>query len=170
MSSEAVTRERATALYLEHHAWLTRWLRYRTSDKDGAADLAQDTFLRVLAAKELPPLAEPRAFLATIARRLLVNQHRRERIEQAYLEALALQPEGHAASPETRHLLIETLCAIDKALDTLPAKVRAAFLMSQLEGLKHEEIAARLGVTTRSVSNYMVKAVQACFFAQDGFV
>ncbi|MDQ8033913.1 MAG: sigma-70 family RNA polymerase sigma factor [Bordetella sp.] len=168
MSSEAAVRERTAALYAEHHSWLARWLRYRTSDKDCAADLAQDTFLRVLAAKETPSLAEPRAFLATIARRLLANHHRRQVIERAYLDALANQPEALEPGPEIRRILIETLCAIDRALDALPAKVREAFLLAQLEGMKHDEIAQRLGVTPRTVGNYMVKAVQACFFAQEG--
>ncbi|WP_241070377.1 sigma-70 family RNA polymerase sigma factor [Achromobacter insuavis] len=169
MSSEAGLRERTAVLYAEHHSWLARWLRYRTANSDCAADLAHDTFMRVLTAKEIPPLSEPRAFLATIARRLLSNHYRREMIERAYLEALANLPEAVEPSSESRHIVIETLLAIDRALDSLPGKVREAFLLAQLEGLRHEDIAARLGVTTRTVSNYMVRAVQACFFAQDGF-
>jgi RNA polymerase sigma-70 factor (ECF subfamily) len=80
---------------------------------------------------------------------------------------LAALPEARMPSPEDRKLVLEALCAIDRALDTLPAKAREAFLLAQLEGMKYEDIAARLGVTTRTVGNYMVRAVQACFFAQE---
>lgn len=167
-SHDMPLHDHAETLYREHHAWLAGWLRHRMSGEDAAADLAQDTFLRVLTAQGMPALSRPRAFLATIARRLLANYHRRVAIERAYLEALACLPAALAPSPEARKEVLETLCAIDRALDALPAKAREAFLLAQLEGLRYDEIAARLGVTTRTVGNYMVRAVQACFFAQEG--
>jgi len=166
-STDATVHRRTETLYAEHHSWLAGWLRHRMGGEDVAADLAHDTFLRVLTAREAPTLLEPRAFLATIARRLLANHYRRESIERAYLETLATLPQAQCPSPEDRKLVLETLCAIDRALDTLPAKAREAFLLSQLEGMKYEDIAARLGVTTRTVGNYMVRAVQVCFFAQE---
>ncbi|MFJ1571198.1 sigma factor [Pseudomonas sp. NPDC088322] len=35
-------------LYVEHHAWLKRWLWQRMGCRSDAADLTQDTFLRLL--------------------------------------------------------------------------------------------------------------------------
>ena len=35
-------------LYVDHHAWLVTWLTRRLRNAAEAADLAQDTFLRVL--------------------------------------------------------------------------------------------------------------------------
>lgn len=166
-SSDASLHRRAETLYAEHHSWLAGWLRRRMGGEDAAADLAQDTFLRVLTAREAPALLEPKAFLATIARRLLANHYRREAIERAYLDTLASLPEVQTPGPEDRKLILETLCAIDRALDALPEKAREAFLLAQLEGMKYEDIAVRLGVTPRTVGNYMVRAVQACFFAQE---
>ena len=58
------------SLYHDHHRWLQGWLRHKLGNAFDAADVAHDTFMRVLTAKEIPPLSEPRAFLATIARRL----------------------------------------------------------------------------------------------------
>ncbi|WP_144632312.1 sigma-70 family RNA polymerase sigma factor [Bordetella genomosp. 13] len=167
-SPQLPLHDHAESLYREHHAWLAGWLRYRMGGEEAAADLAQDTFLRVLLAQGTPVLAQPRAYLATIARRLLANHHRHVAIERAYLDALAALPPAFAPSPEARKEILETLCAIDRALDTLPAKVREAFLLAQLEGMKYEDIARRLGVTPRTVGNYMERAVQACFFAQVG--
>ena len=128
-SSDAVLHRRAETLYAEHHSWLAGWLRHRMGGEDVAADLAQDTFLRVLTSRELPLLLEPRAFLATIARRLMANHYRREAIERAYLEILATLPEARMPSPEDRRLVLEALCAIDRALDNLPANAREAFLL-----------------------------------------
>ena len=54
-------------LYSDHHGWLHGWLRSRLGNAADAADLAQDTFLRVLLKQELLELRTPRAFLRTIA-------------------------------------------------------------------------------------------------------
>lgn len=161
-----LSRHEATeTLYVQHHRWLANWLRRRMHGDDQAADLAQDTFLKLLDARETPALREPRAFLATLARRVLANHYRRQAIEEVYLDSLASQPDLHAPSPETRALVLEALCQIDQALDGLPAPVRRAFLLAQLEGLGYAEIACQLGVTTRTVGNYMARAAAQCFFA-----
>jgi len=59
-------------LYSDHHSWLLGWLRGRLGNAFDAADLAQDTFVRVLLRRPLPPLRQPRSYLSTIARGLVV--------------------------------------------------------------------------------------------------
>ena len=111
-------------LYGEHHGWLKGWLRTRTGNSADAADLAQDTFVRMLTLRQLPVLREPRHYLATIARGLLIDKARRQTLERAYLEVLAARPEPLEVSPETYHLIIESLLAIDTLLDGLGARTR----------------------------------------------
>ncbi|MEG0885070.1 MAG: sigma factor-like helix-turn-helix DNA-binding protein, partial [Janthinobacterium sp.] len=55
-----------------------------------------------------------------------------------------------------------TLHRIDAMLDGLGAKVRTAFLLSQLEGMAYADIAARLRVSERTVKRYMVQAYAQC--------
>lgn len=153
-------------MYRSHHGWLQNWLRTKLGNSFDAADLAQDTFVRVLRHRhELDALREPRAYLTTIAKRLLLNHHRRRSIEAAYLEALALIPEAHAPSPEQRLLILETLQEIDEMLAGLSMPARQAFLMAQLEGLSHADIAARLNVSLRSVHRYIVRGFEQCIMA-----
>ncbi|MHC3974495.1 sigma factor, partial [Pseudomonas aeruginosa] len=68
-------------LYSDHHHWLTGWLRRRLGCPQNAADLAQDTFVKVLVSRQAPRIDEPRAFLTTIARRVLCNHYRRQDVE-----------------------------------------------------------------------------------------
>ena len=152
-------------LYREHRSWLESWLRRRLGNAWDAADLTQDTFVRVLAAhqdKPLPRLQEPRAYLLTVGKRLLINHHQRRSLERAYLDALASLPEEQVPSPEQRWLLLETLQALDELLDGLPLAVRRAFLWAQLEGLDYASIARRLEVSERTVKRYMAKAYEHC--------
>lgn len=152
-------------MYVDHHSWLVSWLRRKLGGADQATDLAQDTFLRILAVQESRrelTLQEPRAYLTTIAHRLLINHVKRVSLEQAYLDVLSQMPEPETMSAETRMLILETLHEIDAMLDGLGNKVREAFLLSQLEGLTYAEIAERLGVTDRTVKRYMAAAFEQC--------
>jgi RNA polymerase sigma-70 factor (ECF subfamily) len=107
-------------------------------------------------------MQEPRAYLVTVGKRLLVNFHQRRSLEQAYLNALANLPHACVPSPEQRWLMLETLQALDELLDGLPVLVRRAFLWSQLEGLGYREIAERLDVCERTVKRYMAQAYEHC--------
>ena len=163
LPAEAISLEPPSdRLYSEHHGWLLAWLRRRLGCTDRAADLAQDTFVRVLGARPAAPIREPRAYLTTIARSVLVNWLERQALERAYLDALASLPEPLAPSPEERYLVLEALSELDALLDGLPPLVRRAFLLSQLEGLKYEEIATRLGVSLASVKRYVKQAFRQC--------
>ncbi|WLH87924.1 sigma-70 family RNA polymerase sigma factor [Pseudomonas sp. FP453] len=155
------------ALYIDHHAWLLGWLRRRLHHGDSAADLAQDTFVHILGKPErLQELRQPRAWLSTVAHGLLVDRVRRQRVERAYLEAIAHLPEAEVPSPESQLILLETLARVDALLDGLRPKVRMAFLLSRLEGLSYKEIAVRLAVSLGSVEKYMACAIRHCYLAQ----
>ena len=150
-------------LYRDHRGWLETWLRRRMGNAWDAADLSQDTFLRVLSsAQPLIDIQEPRAYLLTVGKRLLSNFYQRRSLEQAYLAALAAMPEDCAPSPEQRWLLLETLQALDELLDGLPRAVRRAILWSQLEGLTYGQIAERLQVSERTIKRYMTQAYEHC--------
>ncbi|GGC02577.1 RNA polymerase sigma factor [Oxalicibacterium flavum] len=151
-------------LYANHHGWLLGWLRKKLGNSFDAADLAHDTFVRLLAREETPALQEPRAYLTTVAQGVVSNFHRRRKIEAAYLDTLAAMPEQLAPDPETRAILLEALVEIDRRLDGLPLPVRKAFLLSQLDGMTQPQIATELGLSLATVQRYIVKAMHRCFF------
>ncbi len=161
-ASEITLQQSIETLYLNHQSWLKGWLRRQLSCSTSAADLTQDTFLRVLAARNAYHIVEPRAYLTTVARRVMMDYFRRSALERAYLEALAVMPESLQISLEQRTILIETLCEIDAMLDALGEKARKIFLLSQLDGLTYAEIAIEMKLSVSSVKKYMAKAIEHC--------
>lgn len=156
-----------SALYASHHGWLYNWLWRKLGCRDGAADLAQDTFVRMLAAQSADSLREPRAYLSTVANGLLVNHWRRLTLERTFLAALASRPELTVPSPEERALVVETLCRIDAMLDTLSPRARQAFLLAQIDGLTYAQIAVQLEVSERMIKKYMAQAMLQCMLCMD---
>jgi len=156
-------------LYASHHAWLHAWLRRKLGCTHGAADLAQDVFVRILASRDaLCGMREPRAYLTTTAQRLMVDRIRREVIERTYLAELAIVMENAPThpSPEQILLTLEALGQIADLLAGVSAKAREAFLLHYLEELSHAEIAAQLQVSTRMVHKYLVQCLVQCTAAR----
>lgn len=150
-------------LYRLHHGWLLQWIGRRTRDRECAAELAQDTFLRLLSKPaDLSQLRQQRAYLSTIAHALMVSHWRRADLERSYLQALAAQEPTAQPSPEQRLAALQLLHAVAEKLEGLAPRPRQAFLLARLSGLGYAEIGCRLGVSERMVKKYMAQAMLHC--------
>ena len=149
-------------LFRSHYDWLCGRLQRHLDSRAHAEDIAADTFTQLLSAPGVLPIRQPRALLTTIAQRLMYQVWRRRDLERAYLDALANDETSTVPSPEDLAQRLQALQAVDQLLDGLPAKVKATFLLSQLNGLTYPEITAELGISQRSVSDYMARALNRC--------
>lgn len=151
------------AVYRSHHSWLRGLLQRKLGNASDAADLAHDTFERLIRARLDTPLAEPRAYLRTVAQRLVIGRARRAALESAYAESLAALPQPAAPSVESRALVIEALEQICELIDRLPMASRRIFLMAQVEGLSYAEIGERLGLSVNAVQKSLARALVHCY-------
>lgn len=155
------------ALYRDHHGWIRQWLQRRLGNASDAAELAQDVFVRLLSRPKVFNDAEhARAYLGRMSRNACVDFWRRRRIEQAYLDVLAAQPEQYHPSLEHQAIIVETLGQLQAMLDRMPGRVAEAFCLAQLQGLKQREIAEQLGVSERSVNSYLAQAMFQCLLLE----
>jgi len=167
-SSDSLSLPAVEQLYRHHHGWLQGWLHRKLGDSGDAADLAQDTFVRLMAARRPPVLREePRALITHIAKGLLVDHWRRRAVQQAYLDAIAHLPEPQVPSPETGLMIVQTLVAVDAMLQRLPAATRDLFLLAQLDGLTLQELSERTGKPVITVRRHLRKALMACMTAAE---
>lgn len=160
----AVGCDSVDAVYRMHHGWLLGWLRQKLHCPHEAADLGQDTFLRLLVGEEPGRLREPRAYLLVIANRLLINRYRRRRVEEEALRQVVtvIEPRENRGPAETataRDLLARVLLLLT---EELPEKPRRAFLMARVDGLRYRDIAERLEVSQSSVKQYLARALSHC--------
>ena len=149
-------------IYVQHHSWLYGWLKGKLHDACDAADVAHDTFVRILGSRDASQIREPKDYLVTVARGLVIDRYRRRAIEVAYLETLAARPEATAISEEDKALIIETLVAVDKALADLGVRARRIFMLSQIEGLTYQQIAEQMQVSLTTVKKHMIRALTEC--------
>ncbi|NYT80843.1 sigma-70 family RNA polymerase sigma factor [Alcaligenaceae bacterium] len=153
------------SFYSDHHGWLRSWLYKKLGNAFDAADLAHDTYLRILAAGNPPEPEHSRRYLARVANGLVIDLYRRRRVEAAYLQTLSLLPEAEAPSEETRALALEALMEIDAVLHGLPDKARRALLLCKIDGMNYRDIAEQLNVSVSSVEKYIARGLQACYMA-----
>lgn len=150
-------------LYTSHNRWLQAVVYRRVGCAETAADLVQDVFMRLLGKQSIPAMDEPRAYLARIAHGLMVDYRRRQALERAWLDSLALLPEAEMPSPEEHLQIVEALARIDALLDGLNPRVRRVLLLSRLEGCSYPQIAEQLGVSLSTVEKDMAQALRHCY-------
>ncbi len=135
---------------------VTRNLRRRGLSSEAAADLTQETFLRVLALGAVTgadgqlAVDNPRGYLRRIARNLSIDQGRRER----HSPFVSVSPETLDSvsdpAPSQDKILADRqkLAAVAAALDALPERTRRAFEMHRLGERTIAEVAVELGLST----------------------
>ncbi len=154
-------------LYRQDHPWLLGRLYDRLRNREDAEDVAGETFSQLVASPALDGLREPRALLVTVAKRIMWKLWRRRELEQAWLDSLRLGAGAMAPSVQEQLEILQALQAVDTVLAGLPVKARRAFLYSQVDGMKHADIAAELGVSVASVRYYIAQALRRCVLARD---
>lgn len=154
-------------LFRNHHGELKRMAYGRLGDREAAADVVQDAFLRyaVMAQSERQAAIEsPRQFLWRIVQNLIIDmaRRRRRRGEHVCIDDVAEELADPAHSPERSLELEQQWRLLRQALAELPPNCRQALLLNRLDGLTHAEIAAQLGVSASMVSKYIMQALRHC--------
>jgi RNA polymerase sigma factor (sigma-70 family) len=116
----------------------------------------------VIVSERTPLPEQARSYLTQIAKGLMIDLYRRQRLELGYQEWLSQLPAAEVPSPEAQAIALQSLIQFDKVLDQLPAKVRETFLLSRFEQLTYSQIAEELGISVGAVRKYMLKATQVC--------
>jgi len=137
------------------------YLRHNWRNASDIADLRQEVYARVLqAARERVP-DNPKRFLLTSARNLLINLVRREQIVpmETFADIDTLGLASDAPEPDSLVIEQEELRRLEAAMEALPARTREAIELAYAEGLSCTQIARRMGVAQPTAYEFIEKGV-----------
>jgi RNA polymerase sigma factor (sigma-70 family) len=149
-------------LFQEHNASLVQLLRARLRSDQEARDVAQEAYVRLLQLDRLGTVSYLRTYLFRTALNIATDRLRNAAMRGAALRDPVFDQGVDELTPEKNLLAQEELGAVEHALADLPPQERYAFLLHRFAGLEIDEVAQRLGVTERSVRNYIVRALLRC--------
>lgn len=156
---------------MEHYQGALHSYAYRfVHDADEAADLVQETFVRVyMKRSKYKPKGKFRTWLYTITGNLCrdwIRSHKRrplnyvEQIFDAQLAANTDLEQMHKASPDPAQVMMENekKSRTMSAIDSLPVDLRQALILFSLEGNSQEEAGVLLGCSTKAVETRVYRA------------
>lgn len=146
-------------IFEEHYDVLYRYLVKLTGDGDAAADAAQEAFVKLV--EKQPDPSQLRAWLFRVATNTVRDESRvRRRRAELLREAPDRIPVGDGPlGPDERLEIREARETVRTALGALNEKERTLLLMRE-EGFSHQEMAAAVGTTTKSVGSMIARALQ----------
>lgn len=133
--------------------------------------MLHDALVRTALVHERSPLAEPHAYLRTVVRTVLVDQHRDrarwvtpsgsdfDSESETDAEQTGAVTDLAAPSAERMAQLQECLAAAQRVLEQLPPRRREVFWLFRVEGYTCREIAERLGLTLKTVQNHVMRVI-----------
>lgn len=155
------TEKQIELLFRQYYSPLCRTVNRLVSDKDAAKDIVQDVFVKIWSNSKIvlqPETAKSYLYRASInaAYSHLEKYKRFSNVERDVL--VQLSP---VANTTLENMALEELTTrINAALDCLPPKCRAVFVLSRYEDLSYREIAEALEISPKTVENQMSKALE----------
>ena len=148
------------------YADILYFLRKRTDNASDAADMTQDVFTQWLDYRDRAKVEQPRAFLFQMARNLLRDHWRKQKVrhtahpDHAAMDIEPVTDEQH--DPMAAALRLQRLEQLKEVLAELSPRRREALMLHRFEGLSQAQIATRMGISTSMVEKHIACALLHC--------
>ena len=165
MPSEDTQTARFGLFFSRYDRELRRFLSNYLSDKSDVDDCVQESFLNLWRQEARGTLRDdPRGYLFITARNVIRDFKRKMRVRHIEQHVPLSEELDAARSVENETTLMhrEGLRLIEAQLATLRSSTRLVFLLHYVELLSFDEIAKRLGISTRTVEREMSRALEHC--------
>jgi len=135
--------------------------RFGLSPED-IADLTQETILRALEAERRQEIREPTGFLVGIAKNIARKElQKRSRFVLGLIEEF--RPEEHILDEPSVDDVVdsqERMLIFWEALSTLPPQCQKVFVLKNVHGERHKDIAQRLGISVSTVEKHVAEGLK----------
>lgn len=153
-----------SGIYRQYSGELRRFLSMKLRNCEEAADVVQDTFVRVLTLADDYEIRHPRGLLYRTALNITVDRARSRdaRPDCTADFAMAADIAADQPDPESALYMQQRLHLLQQAIAELPPKCRTAFMLHKFENLSYADVALRLGVSRNMVEKHIIKALAHC--------
>jgi len=130
--------------------------------KTMAEDIAQDVFLSLWENRQkISGVQNVKAFLNTVTKFTVLKRLRRIKVEEAFKQYQAYRSflNIEFANQEDMLMLKHINNSIQKGISELPPQQQRVFKLSREQGLSHEEIGETIGVSKKTVKDYIVRSL-----------
>jgi RNA polymerase sigma-70 factor (ECF subfamily) len=144
--------------YKEQLYFFTQGYLHSSTDSE---EIIQNVFLSLWESRDsLKEELSLKSFLYKITVNNIYNYLKHKAIEHKYLEYISVQEIKLEDNSEESIIYNDLKKNIDQLINDLPSKQQLIFKLSRKEGLSHNEIAVRLGLSVRSVENQLYRALK----------
>lgn len=152
--------DRLDCLYRDHRERLLRFAR-RHMAVENAADIVQQLFYR-LAARTAPlpaPIQSPSAYLCKAVRNLIIDDVRSARRHLTHLHMCSDDADLRGPDPIAALEARDMLQRLEVVVARLKPRTREIFLAHRIDGYSYPEIAARTGLSIKTIEKHMSRAI-----------
>ena len=151
-------------LFHAHRHELTRCLFRIVRCEQAAADLTQETYMRLVNLTQTTSVTYPRALLFRTATNLAIDHLRKGKFERHTGEVLEVAMDVPSGAPSAERAVLDKqrLAIFLRAIDTLPPRCREAFLLHRVHDCSYRDIAARLDISESAVEKLIMRALLHC--------
>ena len=147
-----------------HESSLRAYLRGSFPAVRDIDDVVQESYLRIWRARSAQPIQSAKAFLFTVARGVALNVLRKARGAPFifFRDADASRVLDEEPNASEVALLHERIDLLADALMILPPRCREITVLHKVQGFSQKQIAARLGISERTVETQVRIGVARC--------
>lgn len=163
MSFDSVKSSLISTL-VRHYDDLVDQVRRRFGDRGFAQEVVHDVCVHLLEKPEKDNVHTPLALLRKISHDQALSRYRSERRRQAWVVAMPELPESacEAPSPARQYDAAEEFERLVQAISELPERCQMVFVMHKIHELPQAEVAARMGISLKTVEKHLRLGLAAC--------
>ncbi|UPG95434.1 RNA polymerase sigma factor [Luteibacter aegosomatissinici] len=146
-----------------HYEPLRRFVERRMRSPETAADIVQETYVKVAMLDEATVVRNPLAFLYRIAGNLSLDWLREREVRERHFESGELPEVADGAPDSEAHIAgHQRLQILADAVAELPPRCSEVFRLRKLEHMEPQQIADQLGISRNMVEKHLRKALTHC--------
>ncbi len=149
------------SIFLRYYKYLVVTGYNILEDDSLAKDVVQDVFFEIWKKRNaLDIKISLKAFLRRAVVNKCIDEIRKRKKVVFNDELLSTAVEGDVENVEFSGHQDSKIALVTKAIETLPEKCKLVFKLSRFEDMSHKEIAASLGISTKTIENHITKAMK----------